>query len=98
MGAQQTHSCSYMAPSLCGARDQQATGSDRATTTDTGHIVQSLCHCMNSGQVGKLWQHPLLTASMAQAGKFLQQSLTAPDTHSVIKQASWRTLCLQHCH
>lgn len=46
---------------------------------------------------GELWQHAL-TASVAQAGKFLQQGLTAPDTHSDTKRASWRTLFLQHCH
>lgn len=40
--------------------------------------------------------HPLMTF-MTQAGKFLEQGVTAPDIHTETKRASWRALCLQHC-
>lgn len=71
-----------MAPGLCGAREEQATGSGRASTTDTETpwprcTLPVSLYALWAG--GELWQHPL-TASMAQAGKFLQQGLTAADT------------------
>lgn len=40
--------------------------------------------------------HPLMTF-MTQAGKFLEQGVTAPNIHTETKRASWRALCLQHC-
>lgn len=66
----------------------------------SSHAADLLAHCINQGQLGvaaSWWVAPIKWHSWHRLESFLNevwQLLTFRDT----KLASWRTLCLQHCH
>jgi len=77
-------SCSYMAPRLCRARDGHAPGSVRAPQQTQKPLTMLHTHQLTGLTDGEPLQHPL-TTPVTQAGKFLQQGLTAPEIHSDTK-------------